>query len=119
MKIFKGPAGEMEKEIKLQGDRKLVFGSKEENDSPIVLIGEKINDKHFEIDYEGTGLILRNLNLDCWESCGLYRRVFADEEYCLRPGNAFRIGTLEFTVERYNTGIVSDIGQRQSNEDSY
>lgn len=54
--------------------------------------------------------MIKNLNLDCWESCGVYKRVFDDEMYCLRPGNAFRIGTLEFLVERYNTGIVSDIG---------
>jgi hypothetical protein len=53
---------------------------------------------------------MKNNNLDCWESCGVYKRVFNDELYCLRPGNAFRIGTLEFLVERYNTGIVSDIG---------
>ena len=72
--------------------------------------GEKLVDRHFEIDYESNTLVIRNLNLDCWESCGVYRRIFDDEEYILRPGNAFRIGTLEFMVERYNTGIVSDIG---------
>ena len=37
----------------------------------------------------------------------------------MRPGHAFRIGTLEFLVERYNTGIVSDIGQRVNMEDTY
>jgi hypothetical protein len=53
---------------------------------------------------------MKNLNLNCLESCGLYKRLYNDEEYSLRPGNAFRIGTLEFVVERFNTGIVSDIG---------
>ena len=72
--------------------------------------GERIVERHFEIEYSNNTLMIRNLNLDCWESCGLYKRVFEDELYCLRPGNAFRIGTLEFLVERYNTGIVSDIG---------
>ncbi len=81
--------------------------------------GERVIDHHFEIEYGNNTLLVKNLNLDCWESCGIYRRVFNDEEYCLRPGNAFRIGTLEFMVERFNTGIVSDIGQRQNNEDSY
>lgn len=72
--------------------------------------GDRVVAQHFEIVYDNNSLVVRNINLDCWESCGLYRRVFDDESYCLRPGNAFRIGTLEFLVERYNTGIVSDIG---------
>jgi hypothetical protein len=83
------------------------------------LFGERVVDKHFEIVYENNSLMMKNLNLDCWESCGVYKRLFNEECYSLRPGSAFRIGTLEFLVERYNTGIVSDIGQRQNNEDSY
>lgn len=49
----------------------------------------------------------------------MYRRLFDGENYALRPGHAFRIGTLEFLVERFNTGIVSDIGQRPHMEDTY
>lgn len=63
--------------------------------------------------------MMKNLNLDCWESCGVYQRLFDTESYSLRPGHAFRIGTLEFLVERFNTGIISDIGQRPHMEDSY
>ena len=57
--------------------------------------------------------------MDCWESCGLYRRLYDDEDFALTPGDAFRIGTLEFLVERYNTALVSDIGQRPNMEDSF
>ena len=74
------------------------------------MTGERIVESHFEIEYGNNTIMIWNLNLDCWESCGVYRRIFKDEEYSLKPGNAFRIGTLEFMVERYNTGIVSDIG---------
>jgi len=74
------------------------------------LTGERIVEQHFEIEYDNNTLLIRNLNLDCWESCGVYKRIFEEEQYSLRPGNAFRIGTLEFLVERFNTGIVSDIG---------
>lgn len=35
------------------------------------------------------------------------------------PDDAFRIGTLAFEVERFNTGVFSSIGQRDSMEDSY
>jgi hypothetical protein len=35
------------------------------------------------------------------------------------PGDAIRIGSLEFLTERFNTGIVSDIGQRDHMEDAY
>lgn len=85
---------------------------KEGKDVPFTLEGDRICDKHFEIVFEKNTLLMINSNLNCGESCGLYKRIFEDEMYCLRPGNAFRIGTLEFFVERYNTGIVSDIGQR-------
>lgn len=84
-----------------------------------LLHGERIVENHFEIVFDNNTLILRNLNMNCWESCGVYRRLFDQESYSLRPGHAFRIGTLEFLVERYNTGIVSDIGQRPNMEDSY
>ena len=111
MKFIAGPLNSSQvKEIRLTGEKKLVFGTKEGKDVVFLMGGDRIVDRHFEIEYDLNTLMIRNLNLDCWESCGVYRRVFNDEEYCLRPGNAFRIGTLEFMVERYNTGIVSDIG---------
>jgi hypothetical protein len=72
--------------------------------------GERIVEKHFEISFKNSSLFLKNLNLNCWESCGVYKRLFDGESYNLRPGHAFRIGTLEFLTERFNTGIVSDIG---------
>ena len=84
-----------------------------------VMNGERIVDKHFEIVFDQNTLIMRNLDMNCWDSCGIYRRLFSTESYSLRPGDAFRIGTLEFLVERFNTGVVSDIGQRPHMEDSY
>jgi len=96
----------------LTGDRKIVFGSEEGKDVTFILSGDRVVDRHFEIVFDKNTMIMRNLNLDCWQSCGLYRRLFENEAYNLRPDAAFRIGTLEFLVERFNTGIVSDIGQR-------
>ena len=61
--------------------------------------------------------MLRNLNFNCLESCGLYKMLFQTEYHNLQPGDAFRIGTLEFLTERFNTGIISDIGQRDYMED--
>jgi hypothetical protein len=62
--------------------------------------------------------MLRNLNFNPNESYGLYKRLFKDEHLNLQPGSAFRIGNLEFVVERFNQGVVLDIGQRDSQEDS-
>ena len=45
--------------------------------------------------------------------------LFEHENHNLQPGDAFRIGTLEFLIERFNTGIISDIGQRDHMEDYY
>jgi hypothetical protein len=100
----------------------VLFGTKDSSSKEIskfLMNGERVVENHFEIVFDHNTLILRNLNLNCWDSCGVYRRLFDQESYSLRPGHAFRIGTLEFLVERYNTGIVSDIGQRPNMEDSY
>jgi serine/threonine protein phosphatase PrpC len=35
------------------------------------------------------------------------------------PGDAFRIGTLEFDVKRFNVAVVQDIGGRNYQEDSH
>jgi hypothetical protein len=83
------------------------------------MTGERIVDRHMEIVFDNNTLVLKTLNFNCWESCGVFKRLFELESYILRPGHAFRIGTLEFLVERFNTGIVSDIGQRAHMEDSY
>lgn len=53
---------------------------------------------------------MRNLNMNTENSCGLYKMLFDTEQHNLQPGDAFRIGSLEFVTERYNTGIISDIG---------
>ena len=63
--------------------------------------------------------MLRNLNMDPEQSCGLYKMLQPQEHHNLQPGDAFRIGTLEFVMERFNTGIISDIGQRDHMEDKY
>lgn len=60
---------------------------------------------------------MRNLNMNTETSCGLYKMLFDTEQHNLQPGDAFRIGSLEFVTERYNTGIISDIGQRDYMED--
>lgn len=72
--------------------------------------GDRIVENHMEIAFDHNTMILRNLNLNLWESCGVYRRLFEEEKYNLKPGHAFRIGDLEFVMERFNTGIVTDIG---------
>ena len=41
------------------------------------------------------------------------------EEYSLKPGDGIRAGNLEFHVERFNIGIVSEKGGRPNQEDSY
>lgn len=74
------------------------------------MTGDRVVSWHFEITYDNNTLLLRTLNLNCYESCAVYQKLLDDEHYVLRPGCAFWIGTLEFLVERFNTGIVSDIG---------
>jgi len=94
--------------VLLLPDRTLRLGAGSDND--IVIEGERISEYHACIKYENDSLRIENLNLLAEESCGLYSRLLPDESKNLKPGCAFRIGSLEFVVERFNTGVVSDIG---------
>lgn len=129
MLVLRFIAGPLEKkEIVLDPENMpIVFGTRDKNPesgqlySFYELQGEKIAGHHFEIDFDrvlGT-LKLRNLCLDTEQSCGLYKMLFDTEHHNLQPGDAFRIGSLEFLIERFNTGIISDIGQRDYMEDSF
>ena len=105
----------------------LIFGQSDPNQEAgqkkdyIQLRGEKISNQHFEIDFDKIRgkIMLRNLDMDINRSCGLYKMLFDNEYHNLQPGDAFRIGLLEFLVERFNTGCLSDIGQRDHMEDYY
>lgn len=87
----------------------------------VYLPGARIMNKHFQLFYDSLccSLLMKNEEIDCAESCGVYRRMKIEEEFKLQPDDAFRIGTLEFAVQRFNAGCLSDIGQRNGNEDSY
>lgn len=77
-------------------------------------------DKQFEISVDVTGkLLLRNLCHNLNKSWGVYKKLLPKEEFNLRPGSGMRAGSLEFHVERFNTGIVSEKGSRAYQEDAY
>ena len=97
-------------DIVLSPNKSVSFGSDASND--VRVFGSRIPLHHFEIKYHKQALTMINLNMKEQESCGLYKKLLPEESWSLRPGDAFRIGTLEFVVERFNTGIVSDIGGR-------
>ena len=96
----------------------IVFGALDPNQEAgqkkdfMHLSGAKIVNRHFEINYDKANgiIVLRNLNFNTEVSCGLYKMLFSNEYHNLQPGDSFRIGTLEFLTERFNTGIISDIG---------
>ena len=87
----------------------------------VTISGDRVVENHFTVLYDPVlcSLLIHNTCIDCFESCGVYRRLEANEEFVLEPDDAFRIGSLEFQVQRFNAGVVSDIGQREGMEDSY
>ena len=80
LKFLKGPLLHSQpKEIFLTGERPLIFGNKDPGQKEVqkfLLHGDRIVENHFEIAFDNNTLILRNLNMNCWESCGVYRRLF-------------------------------------------
>lgn len=39
--------------------------------------------------------------------------------YHIHPGDVINMGTLHYLVERFNTGVIADVGTRDSMEDTY
>ena len=62
--------------------------------------GDRVVPDHMQIYFDSLScsLVLNNSNIECMESCGIYRMLEDKEEYKLCPDDAFRIGTLEFLV---------------------
>jgi hypothetical protein len=66
---------------------------------------------HFEIYYDmllGT-IIMSSLQTESGIG-NVYQRLQKSELHELYPGDQFVIGLLEFQTQRFNTGIVSEIG---------
>jgi len=105
----KGYLNKPNEQIFLSGTIPISFGA-DHHKNLVSIKGERITPKHFEIKYHKAALRIVNLSLNEAESCGVYKKLLLNEEKVLQPADAFRIGKLEFVVERFNTGIVSDIG---------
>jgi hypothetical protein len=53
LKFIKGPLLQGQpREIPLLGDKQLIFGSKEGKDVKLVMTGERIVDRHFEVCFD-------------------------------------------------------------------
>ena len=37
----------------------------------------------------------------------------------MQPGDIIKMGLISFAVERYNTGVIADVGTRSAMEDTY
>lgn len=46
-------------------------------------------------------------------------RLVPHQAIALEPEDAFRIGQLEFLVQRFNTAVCQDMGQRDHMEDAF
>jgi hypothetical protein len=57
--------------------------------------------------------------VNSYESPSAYFNLLKDEKYLAHPGTIFKVGDSEFALERFNTGIVADIGARRAMEDTY
>ena len=57
--------------------------------------------------------------VDPYETPSAFFQLYKDEKFQLQPGNMLNMGLLTFAVERFNTGVVADVGARGSMEDTY
>lgn len=87
----------------------------------LVLTGEKVVSRHCDIyyDFRNRCIRLRNLNLNPSVSCGVYRKIPYEMNLEMLPEDAMRIGSLEFLMQRFNTGVSASIGARNTMEDTY
>mmetsp|Transcript_32746 Transcript_32746/g.24166 ORF Transcript_32746/g.24166 Transcript_32746/m.24166 type:complete len:289 (-) Transcript_32746:228-1094(-) len=55
---------------------------------------------------------VKALDADPLEQASVFYQLYKDEELVLQPGTVLQIGLLTFVVERFNTGVISEIGNR-------
>lgn len=74
-------------------------------------------ESQFEIFYDLRlgSVVMRRIH---WQ-CTIAQRLLPKENLEVLPGDFFEIGTLQFEVQRYNIGLVTDIGQRPKMEDAF
>lgn len=53
------------------------------------------------------------------DNYNIFFRVSAEEPHTLVPDDTIRLGNIELTVQRFNTGVYVDQGSRYTMEDGY
>ena len=92
-------AGQLQTKDK-ESSLELLTGIPDDEIQYCTLTGNRIVENHMAIYFDSLScsLVLNNQNIDCEESCGVYRRLKKDEDFRISPDDAFRIGSLEFQV---------------------
>lgn len=65
------------------------------------------------------GTALGNTVIDPYKVPSAYYLMNQGERHILQPGDVIKMGLISFAVERFNTGVVAEVGNRPSMEDTY
>ena len=57
--------------------------------------------------------------IETYDAPSAYFKLYPDERHMIHPGDIFQMGLLQFAVERFNTGVIADVGVRTSMEDTF
>ena len=87
--------------------------------SSFVIESDKILETHLKLYKEGQSFFLKVFSsTDSKKRCSkVWRKLYDTESYCLTPEDIIRIGKLSLLVQRFNVGIIADIGTRPMMED--
>ncbi|CDW79355.1 ppp1r13b protein [Stylonychia lemnae] len=101
----------------------LVSGPKTQN-ANIIIEDDNLNDMNLYIIFKlGSYYIVGDHSESNIEeshrSTNPYFKLFKDEKYHLQPGQIVNLGLSSYIVERFNTGVIADVGTRGSMEDTY
>ena len=114
--------------VPIKSQCNIMFGCSADIDEPFQADGrtygryvhlDGLSPQAFETFYDArrVALFIRNLaHLDDIQSC-VFMRLAPKQTLTLEPDDAFRIGQLEFQVQRFNTSVAQDMGQRDHMED--
>lgn len=56
---------------------------------------------------------------ESFRSTNPFFNLFKNEKFHIHPGYVINMGLLSYQVERFNTGVIADVGTRGSMEDTY
>ena len=108
--------------VKLDEDKDVTISTDKNKEATVKIHDESLDGLSLKVIFKFGSFFLTGDThnfVDAYDSPSAFYRLYRDESYHLQPGDIMKTGLLTFAAERFNTGIVADVGVRKDMEDTY